>query len=102
LFDLGHNIGKADALTYFNKMDLQDPISKLSAGPVHFAFTGWGFVVVLPESNPTTDSDYFLVYEHPNSFEADSYCRSGLAPMPTPCCAMNAGYSCKILENLID
>ena len=42
LFDLAHSIGKSDALDFHAKMGLKDPIERLSAGPVHFAYTGWG------------------------------------------------------------
>ena len=50
-----------------------DPIDKLSTGPIHFAYTGWAKVSIKNESNPTPDENYFLIYTHPQSFEADSY-----------------------------
>jgi two-component sensor histidine kinase len=73
-------------------MKLKDPISKLSAGPVHFAYTGWAFVDILPGSSPTHDENFFLTYRHPYSFEADSWIKSG-KKSETPVCIMNAGYS---------
>lgn len=37
LFDISHVIGLEDARSFHKKMNLTDPVSKLSAGPVHFA-----------------------------------------------------------------
>jgi signal transduction histidine kinase/DNA-binding response OmpR family regulator len=92
LFDISHVIGMNDARNFHTKMNLTDPISKLSAGPVHFAYSGWAFVDILPESNPTPDDDFYLVYHHPYSFEADSWKRAGKVA-DVPICIMNTGYS---------
>lgn len=92
LFDIAHVIGMNDARNFHQKMGVRDPIAKLSAGPVHFAFTGWAFVDIMPQSHPTPDADYFLYYHHPFSFEADSWLRAG-EEINTPVCIMNAGYS---------
>ena len=92
LFDLAHAIGRSDARSFHTKMELSDPIARLSAGPVHFAHAGWAFVDILPESNPAPGSDYFLVYDHPYSFESDAWIRSG-RHRDSPACIMNAGYS---------
>lgn len=92
LFDMAHLIGIEDARNFHVKMKLKDPISKLSAGPVHFAYTGWAFVDILPESNPTPDENFFLKYNHPFSFEADSWIKAK-EKSKTPVCTMNAGYS---------
>ncbi len=92
LFDIAHVIGMNDARNFHVKMNLTDPIAKLSAGPVHFAYSGWAFVNILPESRPSPDENYYLIYEHPYSFEADSWVRSGVTS-DVPVCIMNAGYS---------
>jgi CheY-like chemotaxis protein/nitrogen-specific signal transduction histidine kinase len=92
LFDIAHVIGINDAKNFHQKMNLQDPIAKLSAGPVHFAYSGWAFVDILPESSPSPDDNYYLIYHHPFSFEADSWMRSG-KKSETPVCVMNSGYS---------
>ena len=92
LFDLSHVLGLQDAHNFHRKMKLKDPISKLSAGPVYFAYTGWAFVNILPESNPQPDEHFFIKYNHPYSFEADSWIKSG-KKSETPVCIMNAGYS---------
>jgi len=92
LFDIAHVIGINDAVNFHSKMNLTDPISKLSAGPVHFAYSGWAYVDILPESNPTPDENFYLLYNHPFSFEADSWIRSA-KKSNAAVCIMNAGYS---------
>lgn len=92
LFDFAHLIGIEDAKNFHQKMKLKDPISKLSAGPVHFAYTGWAFVDILPESKPSPDDNFYLKYNHPYSFEADSWNKSK-EKTDFPVCSMNAGYS---------
>jgi two-component system cell cycle sensor histidine kinase/response regulator CckA len=92
LFDVAHAIGKMDARNFHQQMGLQDPIEKLSAGPIHFSHTGWAFVDISAESKPTADENYYLIYDHPFSFEADAWEKSG--KKSSSCvCAMNAGYS---------
>lgn len=92
LFDLSHVLGIEDAHNFHKKMNLKDPISRLSAGPVHFAYSGWAFVNILKESHPSPDENYFIKYDHPYSFEADSWVKAG-KKSKTPVCIMNAGYS---------
>jgi len=92
LFDMAHVIGISDARNFHRKMGVTDPVAKLSAGPVHFAYTGWAFVDILPESRPTPDDDFFLMYHHPFSFESDSWMRAG-QETEFAVCIMNAGYS---------
>jgi signal transduction histidine kinase len=92
LFDIAHVIGINDARNFHRRMGLTDPVAKLSAGPVHFAYSGWAFVDLLPESTPTPDENYFVTYHHPFSFESDSWVRAGKRT-DFPVCVMNAGYS---------
>ncbi len=92
LFDLAHAIGKADAKSFHARMGVTDPISRLSAGPIHFAFSGWAFVEIHPESSPTPDEGYYLIYDHPFSFESDAWLKSGRRS-ERPVCIMNCGYS---------
>lgn len=92
LFDIAHVIGIGDAHNFHRMMNLSDPVEKLSAGPVHFAYSGWAFVDILPESNPSADDNFFLKYNHPFSFEADSWIRKGKTA-EFPVCIMNAAYS---------
>lgn len=92
LFDFAHVIGKEDALKFHQTMNVNDPLSKLSAGPVHFAYTGWAFVDLLPESNPSPDENFYLKFNHPYSFEADSWLQKNEVSR-FPVCSMSAGYS---------
>lgn len=92
LFDISHVLGIEDAKNFHKKLNLNDPISKLSAGPVHFAYSGWAFVDILPESKPSPDENYFIKYHHPYSFEADSWLKAN-KKSAFPVCIMNAGYS---------
>ncbi|MCE9595774.1 MAG: response regulator [Planctomycetes bacterium] len=92
LFDLAHAIGKSDAQAFHKRMGLVDPVAKLSAGPVHFAYTGWAFVDLFEESTPAQDESCFLVYDHPYSFESHAWMAAG-ERATFPVCIMNAGYS---------
>lgn len=92
LYDLAHAIGKTDAQNFHVEMALEDPIARFSAGPVHFSHTGWAFVDIHPESHPSSDEHYYLIYDHPYSFEADAWMAGDTKPS-CPTCVMNAGYS---------
>ena len=92
LFDIAHSIGKTDARMFHQTMELSDPIEKMSAGPIHFSHTGWAFVDIFPESRPVPDESFFLVYDHPFSFESDAWIKAGRGT-DSPVCVMNAGYS---------
>jgi len=92
LFDIAHAVGKADARAFHQRMNVTDPVEKLSAGPVHFAHSGWAYVDILPESNPSPDEDYFLIYDHPYAFESEAWIRAGRTA-DFPVCVMNSGYS---------
>lgn len=92
LYDLAHLIGKQDAKAFHEKMGLTDPLSKLSAGPVHFAHSGWASVNIHDESRPIPDGNFYLKYNHPYSFEADSWIKAGKKSKDMAC-VMNAGYS---------
>jgi len=92
LFDVAHAMGIADAKTFAERMEVTDPIARLSAGPVHFAHAGWAFVDISSDSNPAPNDDYYLLYDHPYSFESDSWLNASKSPS-YPVCVMNAGYS---------
>lgn len=92
LFDIAYAIGKSDARAFCEKLGVDDPIAKLSSGPIHFACTGWAFVDASPESRAVPNDDFLLVYDHPQSFEADSWLTRG--SLTNFCaCHMNSGYS---------
>ena len=92
LFHIAHFFGRADARNFHRRLGLEDPIAKLSAGPVHFAHTGWASVEILADSHPVPNEDFLLIYDHPYSFEAESWREAG-REVPFPICFMNAGYS---------
>lgn len=92
LFDIAHTLGKTDARNFHEKINLQDPIEKLSVGPIHFSHSGWAFVDISPESSPTPDEHCCFVYDHPFSFESDAWIRAEKTAT-FPVCVMNAGYS---------
>jgi signal transduction histidine kinase len=92
LFDVAHAIGKADARSFHERMGVTAPIEKLSAGPIHFSFAGWAFVDISPESRPSPDENFFLIYDHPYAFESDTWLRRK-RKSTFPVCIMNAGYS---------
>ena len=92
LFDLAHAMGLSDAGAFAERMDVREPVARLSAGPIHFAYAGWAFVDISAESAPSPDQDYYLLYDHPYSFESDSWIAAGKSA-EHPVCVMNAGYS---------
>jgi PAS domain-containing protein len=92
LFDLAHSIGKQDAREFHQKLNLTNPMEKLSVGPIHFSHTGWAFVDISPESNPSPDDNFFLVYDHIYSFEAEAWIKEN-KKSDFCVCVMNAGYS---------
>ena len=92
LFDVAHAIGRADARAFQARMQVSNPIERLSAGPIHFSFSGWAYVRIFPESNPAPDDSYYLIYDHPFSFESDAWLKHGRRT-DFPVCVMNAGYS---------
>jgi len=92
LFDVAHAMGLADAKAFAERMNVHDPIARLSAGPVHFAHAGWAFVDISAESSPSPDENFYLLYDHPYSFESDSWLAAHKATTRTVC-VMNAGYS---------
>lgn len=92
LYDNAKVIGKKDAIAFTKRLDLKDAMSKLAAGPIHFAFTGWANVEILPESNPVETNDFLLRFKHHNSFEAQAWIKAGIRSH-IPVCTMNSGYS---------
>ncbi|MCD4708206.1 MAG: XylR N-terminal domain-containing protein [Candidatus Sabulitectum sp.] len=92
IYQIGKATGAADAKYYFKKTGIQDPALRLAMGPVAFALGGYANVKILPESTPAPNEDFLLVYDHPNSYEAEAYIQAGL-PVNKPIDFLNAGYS---------
>ncbi|MFC1800702.1 hypothetical protein ACFLYT_01465 [Nanoarchaeota archaeon] len=92
IFNFGHAIGESEASGFHKKFKLKTPDAKLAPGPVHFNYAGFAFVKLLPGCSPTPDNNYVLVYDHPNSFEAEMQLK--LEGKSNKCvCHLNAGYS---------
>ena len=91
-YKLARACGIRDARLFAERLGVEDPEMKLALGPVHFAHVGWASVNIYPESRPQPNEEYFLVYDHPFSFEAEAYLRNHLQTAD-PVCFMNAGYS---------
>jgi predicted hydrocarbon binding protein len=85
-------IGRDDARAFCAERGLTDGPSRLSTGPVHFAFTGWARVEIDDRSRPASDDTYYLEYTHPNTFESESWLKTG-KKSPGPVCVFSAGYS---------
>ena len=92
IYQFGKACGTSDARYYFGKLDIKDPEMRLALGPVGFALGGYAIVDILPESAPSPDENYILVYDHPNSYEADAYIHSNIKA-DSPVDFLNAGYS---------
>ena len=92
LFDIAHAMGLADAHAFAERTGLTDPMTRLAAGPLIFANAGWSFVELSPDSVASLDADYYMLYDHPYSFESDSWLKAQ-RPSEKPVCVMNAGYS---------
>jgi len=92
IYQFGKACGSADAIFYFEKLGIEDPAIRLALGPVSFALGGYAVVSILPESAPAPNDDYILVYDHPNSYEAEAHKATGVVSK-TPVDYLNAGYS---------
>jgi len=92
IYQIGKATGAADAKYYFKKSGVQDPGQRLAMGPVSFALGGYANVTILPESAPAPNEDFLLVYDHPNSYEAEAHLKAGLSSSK-PVDFLNAGYS---------
>lgn len=85
-------IGKEDAHDFCERRGLTEGPSRLSIGPVHFAFTGWARVEIDDRSVPATDDTYYLEYVHPNTFESETWVQRKMSS-GRPVCVFSAGYS---------
>lgn len=92
IYQIGKACGSSDGKYYFEKLSVEDPQLRLAMGPVSFAMGGYALVEILPESAPAQNDDFLLVYDHPNSYEAESYIETG-ETTDKPVDFLNAGYS---------
>jgi predicted hydrocarbon binding protein len=92
LYKFGHSLGAQEARDFIERFKLKDPMDKVAAGPIYFAYTGWAFVELLPSSRPAPNEDCIFTYNHPGSFEAEFFISEKKKP-DHPICFINAGYS---------
>ncbi|MEL6543028.1 MAG: V4R domain-containing protein [Myxococcota bacterium] len=92
IYNTAREIGRSDSASFSKRLGVNDPIERLSSGPIHFAHAGWARVEILPDSTPAPDSSFFLHYCHPNAFEAELY--KAQSRVTDQCvCLFSAGYS---------
>jgi predicted hydrocarbon binding protein len=92
VYEVAKYFGQLDARDYQQRMNVQDPVGMLSAGPIQFSFRGFAHVNIFSISNPSPDENYLLVYDHLNSFEVEAAEKNN-EYTHSPRCFFNAGYS---------
>ncbi len=92
LYNTARAIGRADCASFCERLGVTDGVARLASGPLHFAHAGWAFVDIHDDSAPSVDDNYFLHYDHPNTFESEVLAtRKRTATAPS--CVFSAGYS---------
>ena len=93
LFDIAHALGAADARNFHARMSLRGPDRAAvgRADPLRVLRLGVRRHL-RRSSRPSPDEDFFLLYDHPYSFESHSWLRAG-KEVDFGVCIMNAGYS---------
>ncbi len=92
IYRLGQSFGRSEAERLLPKLGLDSPVERIAAGPIWAAYSGFVRVRLLPGSRPVEGDDYFLVYDHPNNFEAQLWKGDGRSADQN-ICYFNGGYS---------
>jgi predicted hydrocarbon binding protein len=92
IYNTAREIGKSDSADFAERLQVQDEIERLSAGPIHFAHAGWARVEILDDSAPAPSDSYFLHYIHPNTFESEVL-KTQNRKTDRCACLFSAGYS---------
>jgi predicted hydrocarbon binding protein len=92
LYNTARAIGRADCASFCERLGVTDGVARLASGPLHFAHAGWAFVDIHDDSAPSVDDNYFLHYDHPNTFESEVLA-SKQRTATVPSCVFSAGYS---------
>ncbi len=92
LYDLAHAMALSDVAILTERLGVQSPSERMALGPFHFAHMGWASVRLIDGANAPFDPREGGEYDHPASFEADSWIASGRRA-DRPVCVMGAGYS---------
>ena len=95
LYDLGKEWGKQDAKYYHKSMGLENatPDERLGPGPIIFNYQGIAFVHLLEGSHTSPDENYYLIYNHPHSFEMDTFVENYGKTSKKCVCVIGGGYS---------
>ncbi len=91
MYRFGKTLGETAAKRLLPKLNLENVVERVAAGPIFAGYAGFVRVKLLP-SNITEDENFFLFYEHPNNFEA-TYWKEEIGKSDEPVCYFNAGYS---------
>lgn len=92
LYNTARAIGRADCASFCERLGVTDGVARLASGPLHFAHAGWAFVDIHDDSAPSVDDNYFLHYDHPNTFESEVLAKKNRTSS-VPSCVFSAGYS---------
>lgn len=92
VYNTAREIGRSDSKAFAERLQVPEGIERLSSGPVHFAHAGWALVEILEDSAPAPNDDYFLHYDHPNTFESEVLRAQGRR-VDECACLFSAGYS---------
>jgi len=92
VYNTAREIGRSDSKAFAERLEVPQGIERLSSGPVHFAHAGWALVVIHEDSAPAPNDEYFLHYDHPNTFESDVLRAQG-RQVDHCACLFSAGYS---------
>ncbi len=92
IYRLGQSFGRSEAERLLPKLGLSTPVERIAAGPIWAAYSGFVRVRLLPGSNPVEGDEFFLVYDHPNNFEAQLWKKDGRSAQNN-ICYFNGGYS---------
>lgn len=92
VYNTAREIGRSDSRAFTTRLNVTEGIERLSCGPVHFAHAGWALVEILGDSAPAPNDEYFLHYNHPNTFEAEVLRAQNRRPAECAC-LFSAGYS---------
>ncbi len=92
IYRLSQSFGRSEAERLLPILGYEDLPSRIAAGPIWAAYSGFVRVRLLPGSVIEPNENFFLFYEHPNNFEATFWKKDGRTASE-PICFFNAGYS---------
>ncbi len=91
LYSFGKAVGRTEALKFFTRFGLKEPMEKFGFGPTYFSFSGWAFVNLLYPINLVANDNFLLVFSNQHSFEAECFLNEAVRT-EKPICHIDAGY----------